>query len=35
MMRGKTQMRGREMLWKQSVLRMIEFMLYGINRRDL
>ena len=29
MMRGKTQMRGREMLWKQSVLRMIEFMLYG------
>jgi len=29
MMTGKTQMRGREMLWKQSVLRMIEFMLYG------
>ena len=29
MMTGKNQMRGREMLWKQSVLRMIEFMLYG------
>ena len=29
MMTGKAQMRGREMLWKQSVLRMIEFMLYG------
>lgn len=28
-MKGKHNMRGREMLWKQSALRMIEFMLYG------
>lgn len=28
-MRGRHNMRGREMLWKQSAMRMIEFMLYG------
>jgi hypothetical protein len=28
-MKGKHNMRGREMLWKQSAMRMIEFMLYG------
>jgi len=28
-MRGKYNMRGREMLWKQSAMRMIEFMNYG------